>query len=172
MHASLAQALPALVLVHVLSAFAFVLVHGPSVFALWALRRERDPARVAALLDASRAASSATWAASAAVGTTGLLLAAIQHAWRLSWVWGSIALFVLLAISMSLLGARPFNHARHALGLRWFDGSRSRAPTGVVDAAALEDALRMVRARAPALMATGLVGLAALVLLMVAKPVF
>lgn len=170
MHPWLSAALPWLVPLHVAAAFAFVLVHGPSVFALWELRTARDPARIAVLLDLSGRGNAASWVAYAALGVTGLLLAAIQHAWGLPWVWGSIALVVALTLAMSLLGARPFNHARAALGLRWFDGKRTREPTGIVDAAALEQAMTMLRARAPALMVVGVAGLAGLVLLMVARP--
>lgn len=166
----LAGALPALVVLHVASAFAFVLVHGPSVFALWELRTAREPPRIATLLDMSGRANAATWIAFAALGLTGLLVAAAQHAWREPWVWGSIVLVVATTVLMSLLGARPFNHARGALGLRWFDGRRTRQATGVVDVAALDEAMHMVRARATALTIVGLAGLAGLVYLMVARP--
>lgn len=170
MHAWLAATLPALVLLHVVAAFAFALVHGPSVFALWAMRGERDPARLGALLDLSRASSGATWIATSVLALTGALLAWAQHAWGEPWAWGSAVVLVTVSVSMSLLGAQPFNHARGALGLPWFDGKRTRAATGVIDAAALDQALAMVRARAAAVTFVGVAGLAVLVWLMVEQP--
>lgn len=170
MHAWLAAALPALVLVHVVSAFAFALVHGPSVFALWSIRGERDPARLAALLDLSRRANGASWSTFMVLGLSGLALAFAEHTWREPWVWGSAVVLVLLTLSMSFLGAQPFNHMRGALGLEWFTGKGVEPATGVVDLAALEKAHAMVRVRGPWVTAVGLVGLALLVWLMVARP--
>src|SRR5688500_3700605 len=103
-----------LALLHVLSAFAFVLLHGPTAFVAWRLRTERDPARVAALLDLSGSASAASWAALVALGLTGAALASAEHAWSLPWVWGSVVVLLAVSASMSLLGARPFNEARSA----------------------------------------------------------
>lgn len=159
-----------LVLLHVLAAFAFVLLHGPSAYAMARLLREREPARVAALLDMSGAATPASWAALAFLGLTGLLLASMEHVWSLPWAWGSVVVLLVASFSMSWLAARPFNHARGALGLRWFDGRRQQPATGVVDLAAFEAALAMVRARTPATLVLGTLGLVALVWLMVARP--
>lgn len=170
MHAWIGPALPALVTLHAIAAFLFILVHGPSVYAMWTLRTERDPARVATLLDLSGSAILHTWIAVALLATTGAALAAATHAWREPWVWGSAILLVGVSASMSLMASRPFNHARHALGLRWFDGRRGQPATGLVDAPAVERALAMVRARAPATLAIGLIALAAMVWLMVARP--
>jgi predicted benzoate:H+ symporter BenE len=44
---------PWLVFLHVLGGFTFVLAHGASAMGAFRLRRERQPARVAALLDLS-----------------------------------------------------------------------------------------------------------------------
>lgn len=169
-HPYLGGALPTLVLLHVLAAFFFVLVHGPSVYAMWQLRRERDPVRAGALLDLSSAATGATWNAFGALALTGILVALAEHTWRLRWVWGSAVLFVAVSVSMSLLGARPMNHARGALGRKWFDGKRTQPETGIVDAPAFERATAMILARAPYVMIIGVGGLAGLVWLMVARP--
>lgn len=170
MHAWLAGAIPALVLVHVLSAFAFALVHGPSVYVLWALRTEQDPARMGALLDLSRRSNGGSWVAYMALGLSGLALALVEHTWREPWVWASAILLVLLTLAMSAMGARAFNHARHALGLAWFSGRGVEAATGVVDGPLLEDARRRIRGSAPALVLLGSVGLGLLVWLMVRRP--
>lgn len=170
MHAYLGDWLLWFVLAHVASAFAFVLVHGPSVYALVGLRREHEPARIGALLDLSQSAVGASWTSFGALALTGLVLAVVEHTWRAPWVWGSALLLAALALSMSLLAARPFNHAREALGLPWFDGKRQRARTGIVDPEALARAMASIRARAPWVIASGALGLAALVALMVMRP--
>jgi len=169
MHPYLAAAIPALVVLHVLAAFAFVLLHGPSVFAMLALRRERELAKVQALLTMSRSASGWSWAAWAFLALTGALLSLAEHSWRAPWVWGSVIVLVLVTGSMSPLAASAFNHAREAAGLPWFDGKGERAPLPA-DPRALDAALDRIRARAPIVMAIGAGGIVALVWLMVVRP--
>ncbi|HET6404260.1 MAG TPA: hypothetical protein VFH78_06395 [Candidatus Thermoplasmatota archaeon] len=170
MHPWLGAWLPWLVLAHVLSAFLFVLFHAPAAWAMWRLRREREPARVAALLDLSQDAMPFSWTAFLALGLSGLAVAAAEHTWREPWVWGSALLLVLTALAMSALAARPFNEARSALGLRWFDGRRVLPAAGALDEEALAAALARVRARAAPTALVGLGSLVALVWLMLARP--
>lgn len=169
MHPYLGDALPWLVLAHVLSAFAFALLHGPSVLALVMLRSERELAKVQTLLVLSRRASEISWVAWIALGLSGLALAATMHAWGEPWVWGSIVLLALVTGLMSPLAARAFNEARSAAGLPWFDGRRVR-PAGPVARDDLDAALARIRARGPAILLLGVGGLGALVWLMVARP--
>lgn len=158
-----------LVFLHVLSAFAFLLVHGPSIAAMLMLRREREPGAVRALLDMSRHASGWMWAAWSLLALTGALLASVQHAWRSTWVWGSVVVLVVVTGAMSPLAANAFNQARSAAGLPWFDGRRIH-PAGPPDPAAVEKALATVRARTPFTVALGVAGAVALVWLMTYKP--
>lgn len=169
MHPWLSAFVPTLVVLHVLSAFLFVLVHGPSIAALLQLRKERELERVRGLLSVSRDWAGWSWAALMLLAGSGLALAAAQHAWRLPWVWGSALVLFGVSFTMSPLAARAFNEARYAAGLPWFDG-RGVAPAGPVDPAALERALAAIRRRAPFIVGIGFVGLALLVWLMVARP--
>jgi uncharacterized membrane protein len=159
-----------LVFLHVLSAFAFLLFHGPSIFAMMLLRRERDVAKVRALLEMSRYASGLSWASWAFLALTGALLTLIEHTWKLPWVWGSLLVLVFVTGVMSPLAASAFNHARGAVGLPWFDGKRMQ-PAGPGDPAAVGPALDRIRARAPLVLAIGTAGALALVWLMSYKPV-
>lgn len=158
-----------LALLHVLAAFAFVLLHGPSVAAMLQLRRERELAKVQALLTMSRSASQLSWIAWVALALTGALLAWTAHAWRAPWVWGSAVVLVATTLAMSPLAARAFNEARHAAGLPYFDGRREARPSPH-DPVALARALDVIRARALPVTLVGVVGLAALVWLMVERP--
>lgn len=157
------------VLAHVLSAFAFLVLHAPSMAAMLRLRRERDPAAVRALLEMSRAASGWAWAAWAFLAGTGAALATLEHAWTRPWVWGSVVVLVLVSGLMSPLAAQAFNEARHAAGLPWFDGKGVR-PAGTADPEALARALDVVRRRALGVALLGAAGLAVLTWLMVARP--
>jgi hypothetical protein len=168
-HPWLAPHVPALVVLHVLASFGFVLLHAPSMTAMLVLRRERRLERVQAMLEMSGSASAYSWAGLTALGLTGLALAAAQHTWRAPWVWGSMLVLFLVTFTMSPMAARAFNEARHAAGLPYFDG-RGRTQAGAADPEALERALDVIRRRAPAVLAIGLLGLALLVWLMVARP--
>lgn len=171
MHPYLGEWLRWIVLVHVLAAFAFALLHGPSVFAMFMLRSERELAKVQALLMISRRSSELSWIAWGLLALSGAALAAAEHAWSRPWVWGSIVVLVLVSGIMAPLASRAFNEARHAAGLPYFDGKGVRAPVPPVRAD-LAAALATIRARTPALTAIGVGGLAILVWLMVARPSF
>jgi hypothetical protein len=158
-----------LVFAHALAAFAFLLVHGPSIAAMLMLRRERSLPAVRALLEMSRNASGWSWTAWALLALTGGLLAAIEHAWRETWVWSSIVVLVVVSGLMSPLAARAFNEARGAAGLPWFDGKRMR-PAGPADEAALAPALDRIRRRSLPTLALGAAGAVALVWLMTYRP--
>lgn len=162
--------LRALILLHVLSAFAFLLAHGPSIAVMLRLRKERDPRVVSALLDTSRQWSQASWGAWAFLALTGALLASVEHAWGKPWVWGSVVVLVLVTGLMSPLAANVMNHARAAAGLRYFDGRRMHPGGEPLDQAALDAALEKVRARTWPVMILGVVGTVVLVWLMTWKP--
>lgn len=169
MHSYVGDWVRALVLAHVLSAFAFAVLHGPSVAILWRLRTERSLPRVQALLDMSRAWSTYSWVGWVALAVTGVALALAEHTWRAPWVWGSALVLVVVSLAMSPLAARPFNEARHAAGLPYFDG-RGMTRAGPVDDKELEVALGVIRRRSALIAAVGVVGLAVLVWLMVSRP--
>ena len=171
MHPYLGAYLRPIVLVHVLSAFAFVLLHGPSVFAMMMLRTERELAKVQTLLTISRRSSEMSWGAWSFLALSGLLLAAAEHTWTRPWVWGSILVMILLSGAMSAAAARAFNEARGAAGLPWFDGRGMRAP-GPIVRADLDAALAKIRGRTPALMIGGVAGLGVLIWMMVTRPAF
>lgn len=158
-----------LVLAHVLSAFAMLVVHAPSMGILLRLRTERDPAAVRALLDLSRNTTGWTWAAWAMLGLTGATLAFVEHTWGRPWVWGSAVVLGVVTGLMSPLAARAFNEARHAAGLPWFDGKGMR-PAGPLDPRALDAALAVIRQRAWAVTLLGTAGAVVLVWLMVMRP--
>lgn len=157
-----------LVFAHVLSAIAFLLVHGTSVAAMLMLARTRHPEGARALLEMSRHSRGPMWIAWASLGATGALLALAQHAWRQEWVWGSALVLIVVTGVMSPLAAQPFNEARHALGLPFFGHAR----TAGQEPMPLEEALAQIRRRAPLVLAVGVTGAVLLVWLMSYRPTF
>jgi hypothetical protein len=108
-----------LVYLHVVFILLFVLVHGASAVIAFRLRGERDPARVAVLLETSRAAlySWPLMTAMAGFVLTGIALGFMGGYWGSGWLWASIGILVLVVVGMTPAGAIPLKKARIALGL-------------------------------------------------------
>lgn len=156
-----------LVLVHVAAAMGVLLAHGGSAAAILRLPKERDLERAKALLEMSQATVGLMWTAFALLALSGVVLMLVEHAWRLTWVWGSAIVLLLLSLGMSFLGTQPFNRLRHAAGLPHFDGKRMQ-PGGAVD----EPAFRreIARLKPGLVLALGLVGYGVILYLMVIRP--
>ena len=61
-----------IVFVHVLAAFGFVLAHGAAALAAFRVRAEREPSRIAALLDLSNASMGLMYLSVLVLVTTGV----------------------------------------------------------------------------------------------------
>ena len=109
---------PWIVYLHVAGAFAFVAGHGVSMFVAFQLRKERDRARLGALLDLSL--KSLNWAG---IGLLVLFLSGIvagiaKDDFGKGWIWISLALLVVIAGLMTPVGGKYFTGVRVALGQR------------------------------------------------------
>lgn len=156
----------ALKAIHVLSAFAFILVHGASALVALRLRGERDPARIRALLELSSASLGApTWIVALVMLVTGIALGVMAGWWSFWWIWLSVAILVGVIGAMTPLGAFRLNAIRRAVGIRVTP--KEPAPEAV-GPAELDAILARYDPR-PVTWVGGL-GLAAIVLLMVLKP--
>ena len=158
---------PWLVFAHVLGAFTFVMAHGVSVFAALDIRGEREPARIAALLDLSRSSLIIASAALAFLLVSGIIAAFVGDFWGQKWIWSSIVILVLLFLYMSLRGTRYHDSLRrHVGGVGIYDPRASQAPPP--DPVALARLLDSPRALE--LAAVGGIGLVAILYLMAFKP--
>ena len=158
---------PVLFWLHVASAFAFVLAHGVSVFVSLRLGAERDPVRVGALLDLSLFAVRVATLMLIIVTITGLVATFVRDYWGQGWIYASLAILVVLWAWMSIRGVRYFDQVRHALGKRGaYD--RTSTPDPEPNPGQLETLL--TSSRPIELTAVGLIGLALIVWLMIAKP--
>jgi hypothetical protein len=153
-------------LIHVASAFGFILAHGASAMVALRLRSEREPSRVSALLDLSLAAMGPiTWATALVMFFTGIWLGFQASWWGQLWIWASIGILVLVMGLMTPLGGSKLNRIRTALGMTI--DPKKPAPVAV-SRTELEAILDEWDPRP--LAAVGLGGLLAILVLMVLKP--
>lgn len=158
---------PWLVFAHIVGAFAFVMAHGVSIFVTLNSRRERDPVRIAALLDLSRSSLVIVLAALLFLLATGIAAGFVGGYWGRLWIWASIAILVLLFLYMGFRGTRYHDAVRHAVGtIGIYDHKVTEAPPA--DPAAL--AVLLASPRAIELAAVGGLGLVVILYLMALKP--
>ncbi len=139
--------------VHIGGLLLFVAGHGISAATGMRLRRERQPARMSALLDASASARPLTYAGMLLLGVGGFADATIGHLWSEAWVWTSIAVFLAMAVLLVAL-AIPYYR-------------RLRAAVASTDAVEIE---RVSASPVPvAILVIGLAGLVFILWLMVVK---
>ena len=159
---------PWIVLLHVAGAFLFVISHGASAWAVVAIRRERDPARIRALADLSSTSLTAAY--------VGLLLLLVGGIWagisgdwfKSGWIWVALVVFIAITVLMYVIATPYFKRLRIALGQRVM-GMPKDAPEPI---AAADADIAAIAATAPAnlLVAIGLGGLLIILWLMVVKP--
>jgi hypothetical protein len=144
--------------VHLGGLLLFVAGHGTSAAVGIRLRRERDPARMAALLDVSASARGSTYAGMALLGAGGLVDAFLGHWWSAGWVWISVGVFFAMAGVLAALAIPYYRRLRQAVtvGASGGDG---------------EEIERLAQSPVPrTILVVGLVGLGVILWLMVFKP--
>jgi hypothetical protein len=158
---------PWIVFAHVLGAFTFVLAHGVSVFVALRVRSEREPARIAALLDLSRSSLTIAGIALLFLLSTGIAAGFVGSYWGRGWIWASIAILVLLFAYMSFRGTRYHDAVRRSVGsVGIYDHKATESPPA--DPAAT--ATLLDAPRAAELAAVGGIGLVVILYLMAFKP--
>ncbi len=156
-----------MVFLHVLGAFAFVLGHGASIGVAFRLRKEKDRARMAALLDVSSWGITFMYIGLLVMIVAGVILGFMGNFWGSWWLWVSIALLVLVMGAMYGI-AMPYY-----LGVRVLSGARiPPSAQAKAEARATEGLLETLPTswRPMALAGIGGVGLAVILWLMIAQP--
>lgn len=147
-----------LVFLHVGSAFLFMLAHGATAAAMFRLRRERDPAGIAALLEVRRWAEIPFNVSSAVMFFSGIALGFMGSWWGSGWIWASLGLLVAITLVMGIFGRQYLDRAAAFVA----------PPVGDDSPGAPEELLASGR---PMLLAvTGIGGFLAIVWLMMFKP--
>jgi hypothetical protein len=162
---------PWLVLIHVLSVLAFVLLHGASATVAFRLRSEREPARIRALLELSTASLGGATAALLLILASGIVAGIVGGWWTsgMLWLWVSVALFIAVGVAMSVVAVPHLNAVRRAVGLPTRD-DRPGEPVPLV-AVGDDELAAILMSRRPAVSAViGLGGLGVITWLMQFKP--
>ncbi len=148
---------PWLVTVHVLSAFAFMAIHGISMGVWWRARRERDRVRLAAWMELSVGSLVPMTIALLLLIASGILVG-IAGAWWFTgqwWLWVSIGVVVGIGALMTPMLAIPFANIRRGLGIPSPADLKTGTVPLAVDDAELE---RLLASRRPSIGATVAIG--------------
>lgn len=119
---------PWLVYLHLLSLFGFLLAHGASSSASFALRRERNLERIRALLELSGNSFGVMYVSLLVLLLSGITAGVIGRWWSQIWIWASLVLLIVMIGAMAGLGSSIYGAARKAAGLPYFEGGRQRPP--------------------------------------------
>jgi hypothetical protein len=114
-----------LVFAHILGVFGFLLAHGTAAAVTFALRRQREVERVRALLDLSRGVTMVANVSLLVLLAAGITAGFMGNWWGQGWIWASLGLFILIGVTMTLLGSRPLNRIRQLVQA----GNPSRSET-------------------------------------------
>lgn len=101
-----------LVFAHILGIFGFLLAHGTAAAVAFALRRQREVERVRVLLDLSRGVTMVANVSLLVLLAAGITAGFMGNWWGQGWIWVSLGLFILIGVTMTLLGSRPLNRLR------------------------------------------------------------
>ena len=159
---------PWLVLVHVVSAFVFILAHGVSAFVIFRVRAESDRGRLTTLLELSASSLMTASVALLVALVSGIVAAVAGGHFAKAWPWLAIGTLVIVGGLMTPLAGIPMAGVRRALGLPTAADKKGPPPPPASD-----EELTAARAKLrPELVSVvGLVGLTVLVWLMQEKPI-
>jgi hypothetical protein len=159
---------PWLVFLHVLGVFGFLMAHGVSASAAFALRRERNLERVRALLDLSSSSIGILHSSIMILFLTGIVIGFMGRWWGKGWIWLSFVLLIAIYVYMGVAASGFYSQVRKAVGLAYMQGFKPH-PAG--EPASVEDIDALLNHSRPVSLAViGLVGLAIIAWLMMFKP--
>lgn len=107
-----------IIFLHVVGAFMFVAGHGVSMFVAFQVKRERDRAKLGALLDLSGWSLGLAGIGLLILLVAGILAGIVLNSWDKSWIWISLGLFIVITLLMTPIGSAYFTSARRAIGQR------------------------------------------------------
>jgi hypothetical protein len=157
-----------IVFLHVAGAFAFAAGHGVSIFVAFQLRKERDRARIGALLDLSARSLTTAGTGLLLLFVSGIVAGIVLGSFGHAWIWISLVLLVVIAGAMNPVGTVYFSRIRAALGQR----TRGAKPTDPdpVPASDAELATLLDSRRPEELLLLGGIGFLVILWLMMFRP--
>ncbi len=158
---------PWVVFAHVVLVILAFGAHGVSAFAMFAVKRETERVRLAAVVDLSQMAL--VWAGILLISAvvTGIVAAIMAGHFSRLWPWVSIGVFVITFLLMTPLAGGPMTNVRKALGIATRETAKGETPQPGTDA---ELAAAQARLQPTSVTAIGVVAIALLTWLMESKP--
>lgn len=117
-----------LVFIHVLAALTFFLAHGASASMAFQLKKERELARIRAMLDLSGTSFAVFGTSLLVLLAAGVAAGFVGHWWRFGWIWVSLALFIAVSIWMGIYSRRVYSPLRKAAGMSYMEGNKEMPP--------------------------------------------
>jgi uncharacterized membrane protein len=159
---------PWLVVAHIIGAFLFAMAHGVSAFVMFQVRKERDRARIASLLELSGASIGLMFAGLLVVLVAGIAAGIMGNWFGRGWIWLSLVLLIVVGALMTPLASGWMNRLRVAVGA---PTQASRKGEPLPPPATDEELAALLDTRRPELVAAmGAGGLIVILLLMTLKP--
>lgn len=157
-----------IVFFHVLGAFIFALAHGASTKVILKIQREKNPERLAALLDLSADHINVLYVSLLVMILAGIGSGFLGKWWGEGWIWLGLALLLGIATAMYFLGTIPLSRLRQLMA-RPASKDTISGPAGS-PASPEEIASRLAAIKPLVIAVIGYGGLAVIVWLMVFKP--
>ncbi len=107
-----------IVFLHVLGAFMFVAGHGVSMYVVFQARRERDRAKLAALLDLSGWSLALAGIGLLVLLISGIVAGIVLNSYGRAWIWVSLVLFIVIGGLMTPVGGSYLRALRAGIGQR------------------------------------------------------
>ncbi len=158
----------AVVFLHILGVFGFLLAHGASANVALKLRSERSRESVCTLLDLSTASYNLMYGSLALLLVAGIVAGFMGNWWGRLWIWAALVSLVVVMVLMYVVATPYYTQLRIAAGMPYFAGRKMQPPESPVGDSELIGMLESGRPMAVA--AIGGVGLAVILALMVFKP--
>jgi hypothetical protein len=109
------------VFIHVLSALTFFMAHGASAAMAFQLRREKELARIRAILDLSNAALPVIYISVMVLLLAGIAAGIMGNWFSQGWIWAALVLMVVMFGWMYYYVYRYYTPIRKAAGLPYRD---------------------------------------------------
>ena len=156
------------VFIHVAGTFGFLLAHGASVAAAFALRRERHLERIRALLMLSTSTFNVMYLSLLVLLVSGIVAGVMGRWWGRGWIWTALGLLIAIMVGMTVFGTLFYGQVRKAVGLEFFENWRPHAP--IQPASAEEIDAQLSRSQPVLLTLIGYGGVLLILWLMMFKP--
>jgi Ca2+/Na+ antiporter len=157
-----------LIFLHVLSALTFFLAHGASAAMAFKVRKEKELARIRAMLDLSESTIEIMFLAFLGLLLSGVVLSFLLRIWNKGWVWTSLLLMIFVFIWMVWMNEQAYKTLRKLVGLPYRQGSKEYPAEP--PASAEEVALQLKKLSVKGLVIVGYVIPAIVLWLMIFKP--